>query len=103
MLGPYLRQIMAERNMTITDISNATGVSRSILSEVINGKRKSVSPLTMEKLSTGLGVTVEELLKGRYSDEGYVFLIKQLEKEGITPERLMELLEWVKKIKTIKP
>lgn len=59
-LGSILRSLRAERGMTLDEVSANTGVSKSMLSKVENGKMS----LTYDKLfalSRGLEVPIEDL------------------------------------------
>lgn len=100
LLSEKLRQIMGERGLTQADLCRLTGIATSLMSELVTGKRKRVSSDTLTRLSDGLGVPVQEFIAGeREGDRGYIMLIRRLEAEGVTPERLQELVEWVRKIK----
>ena len=58
--GRRLRRVMVQRNLTLRDISRATGVAigsvRGILEETTRPH-----PRTLHKLSVGLGMSVDEL------------------------------------------
>ena len=47
---------------TTGDFSKRSNVSRSVISEIINGKRTAVRPITIGKLASALGVKVIDLI-----------------------------------------
>ncbi|KEZ85577.1 hypothetical protein IO99_13875 [Clostridium sulfidigenes] len=56
-----LQKIMLDKNLSIPDISRATGLSDSTIRSIISRKTKNVSLEVAFKLSEGLNVTLEEL------------------------------------------
>jgi repressor LexA len=56
-----LEDIMSEKNMSIPDVSRATGISDSTLRSIINRKTKSASLEVAFKISKGLNVSLERL------------------------------------------
>lgn len=102
MLGKRLKEIIAERGCSISEVYRRTGVSRALISGVLSGKHKRVSSETLEKLASGLGISVQELLQGELTgeDEEYIAVVRELQDQGVTRERLAEFAQWLKKIKT---
>ncbi|CAC7213329.1 TPA: helix-turn-helix transcriptional regulator [Staphylococcus aureus] len=56
-----LRVIMARDNVSVQDLHNETGVSRSTISGYKNGKAEMVNLNVLDKLADALGVNVSEL------------------------------------------
>lgn len=56
-----LEDIMSEKDMSIPDVSRATGISDSTLRSIINRKTKSASLEVAFKISKGLNVSLERL------------------------------------------
>ena len=54
-----LRGIMAERQVTLTDLHERTGIAVSTLSDIRRGKQ-SPTVKTLEKIAEGLGVSVKD-------------------------------------------
>ena len=91
MLGKRLKEIMMERGYSISEVYRRTGVSRSLISGIISGKHQRVSSETLEKLATGLGISVQELLQGEISgaDEEYLPVIRELQdRKSVVRERV---------------
>jgi len=59
-VGHRLRQIRAERHMTLRQLSELSGLTRSFLSQVENG-RVSPSVASMQKIAGGLGISLGTL------------------------------------------
>lgn len=55
--------ILANRLMTINEFAKVSGLSRTYLSALINGKKSNIKPVTLGKLAKALDVDVEMLLK----------------------------------------
>lgn len=49
--------------MTINEFAKVSGLSRTYLSALINGKKSNIKPVTLGKLAKALDVDVEMLLK----------------------------------------
>lgn len=54
--------ILANRLMTINELARVSGLSRTYLSALINGKKSNIKPITLGKLAKALDVNVEILL-----------------------------------------
>lgn len=61
--GKYIKQLRSARNLTIRQLQLYSGVSNSYLSQLENGKRGIPSPEILKKLSKGLKLPYEELMK----------------------------------------
>jgi transcriptional regulator with XRE-family HTH domain len=59
-----LKAVIKARGMTAKQVSDATGIPRTTLSEWINGREPTASEVII-KLSRFLGVSVEYLITGR--------------------------------------
>lgn len=57
-----LRVLRAQRGLTLIQAEEATGVTAETISELERGRRKAYMP-TLNKIATGYGVPVEELLE----------------------------------------
>lgn len=60
-----LSALMDSRRLTQLDVAEATGVSNVTLSRLLAGKMERPSLDLCEKISTGLGLQVEDLLKSQ--------------------------------------
>lgn len=67
-LGEFLKEIRAEKNLTLRDLANLTGLSHSYLHNLETGldprTGRPVSPTvaSLEKLAAGLGIPVEKII-----------------------------------------
>ena len=59
--GERLQHIMTQKGVTPTDLSERTGIALSHISQLRHGQRNP-SRKTLERLSRGLGVTIDDLL-----------------------------------------
>jgi transcriptional regulator with XRE-family HTH domain len=62
LLGRRLRQERRRRGLTLEDLAAASGVSRSMLSEVERGSRVP-TVLVLDRIATGLGTSIARLLR----------------------------------------
>ncbi len=60
-VGPRLRQIRAQRGVTLTDLADATGISKSTLSRLENGQRKASLELLLP-LAAAYRVPLDDLV-----------------------------------------
>ena len=57
-----LTQLCKERNITINKLATLSGITQSTVENIMSGKTKNPKLKTLHKLSTGLGMTISELL-----------------------------------------
>lgn len=77
MIKLKLRELLWERNISSIELHDATGISKSKISEMIRGKRTNITLETVEKICIYLNCKIEELVhiqKG--SDENNRFSIR---------------------------
>ena len=56
-----LRELLAERNVTITQVHNETGLSRPTLNSIFNDRNKGIQLETIDILCNYLRITPSEL------------------------------------------
>ncbi len=61
-IGERLKMVMRLNGLSDRDVEARTGVSKSVVNDICNGKRKSPSVWTIANLCDGLGVPLEYLL-----------------------------------------
>jgi transcriptional regulator with XRE-family HTH domain len=66
-LGVRVRRERRDRGLTLDDLAAASGVSRSMLSEVERGSR-TPTVLTADRIATGLGTSLARLLRDELAD-----------------------------------
>jgi putative transcriptional regulator len=67
-MGNKLKQLREEKNLTQDQLAEASGVTRYIISEIENEKRKA-SPRTISKLAEALGCDYITIVTGRERSE----------------------------------
>ena len=60
--GDYLRTKRKEKDLSLQEVSNDSGVSIAQISRIETGNRGMPKPETIKKLAPALGVTYEELM-----------------------------------------
>lgn len=53
---------LAKKLMTNNELAVKSKVSKSVISNLLNGKKLTVKPVTLGKLAKALGVNVEDLI-----------------------------------------
>lgn len=61
MLNFELKKHLKETNMTISELSEKTGISRNSLGLLINGKSRGIQFDTLEKISRIINVEIKDL------------------------------------------
>lgn len=89
MLTIRLKEILAQRGITLTDFAQSAGMSQSNLSNYINGK---ISPTleTVKKIATFLDIDVVDLFKDE--DEVELFARYKGKEYPITKKDFMEFI-----------
>jgi len=110
-LGKYLKKKLKELKVSEREISAKCGISHSYLNQLIKGvnpsTKKNISPtlITFEKLSSGLGVSVEFLQKvarGIILEDEYFVAEKKVvvdkflssENKNISPDLLKQIKDF---------
>ena len=58
-----IKQLRRERVLTVRELAEAAGVSKTTVSNIENGRSVKVYPSTIRKLASALGVKPGELVK----------------------------------------
>jgi len=61
--GEMLIMLMEERGMTPTELAHKSGVGKTTISELINGRTKEPTFSKAKALADGLGVTLEDFAR----------------------------------------
>lgn len=119
-LGKQLRKIRKDKKLSAAELSQISGVARSLISQLESGKRQSTSIDTVYRLAKALNVSVASLLieepsippaiaykqndkksplylKEHYS--AYLPTLQKAEEAGLTPELLGSLIDVIARIK----
>ncbi|TKC97867.1 helix-turn-helix transcriptional regulator [Polyangium fumosum] len=62
-LGAHIRNVRLDRRMSLTDLADASGVTKGALSSIENG-RVNMTITTCVKIAVGLGLRVEDMIPG---------------------------------------
>ncbi|RRO20346.1 XRE family transcriptional regulator [Saccharopolyspora rhizosphaerae] len=81
-VGPRLRALRRQRETTLADLSNSTGISVSTLSRLESGSRKPTLELLLP-LAKAHGVTLDELVDAPPTGDPRVYL-KPIKRGGMT-------------------
>lgn len=68
MIEFMLKEIMENRGLKISDLNEATGISRNSLSLLINGKSRGIQFDTLEKITLALNIEVADLFKNVFNE-----------------------------------
>lgn len=122
-LGKNLREIRKNKALSAAELSQKSGVARSLISQLESGKRQSTSVDTLYRLAQALEVPIASLLteeplkpprsgssiKYKQSDKppfffkeqdlAYLSAIQKAKDAGVSPELLDELIDVVIRIK----
>ena len=63
MIKIHLRELMWQKNISATKINRETGLSTTIISQIINGKHTNIRLETVDKLCEVLDCRIQDLLE----------------------------------------
>ena len=66
-LGAHIRDVRLDRQMSLTDLADASGVTKGALSSIENG-RVNMTIATCVKIAVGLGLRVKDVFPGGLED-----------------------------------
>lgn len=92
-----IETLCAARDISITEMCRACGVSRSSLTDLKNGRKKSLSTETLSRIAAWFGVSVDSLLgstaaQGEIGMDDFTYALYHETRE-LTPENKEKLLE----------
>ncbi len=61
-------QLCEEGNMSINGLCRISGVTQSTVNNIVNGRNKSATVLTIKKLCDGLGITIQQFFESELFD-----------------------------------
>lgn len=85
-----LKEFMTEKNLTIQDVYERTGVSRNTISQFYNGKSKGIQFDTLNKIASGLSASIFDLFTDSINFDTLTYSIKKREKENLKFENIEE-------------
>ncbi|WP_246942985.1 helix-turn-helix domain-containing protein [Bacillus pinisoli] len=102
--GKVIKEWRLKRGMSLTELSNRSGVSKSYLSFIERGKQNNPSIEVIDKLATALKVEVHSLLNGEQRASGDLSLIDkeiidlamEMSQSQIDKAKLRQLIELLK-------
>lgn len=121
-LGKTIRELRKKKNYSARELSERSGVARSLISQLETGKRESTSMDTVYRLAKALDVPVSTLFADKSAidlptaykannsipseineeNKPYLDSLLKAQKAGIPPELLNELIDLVIRIRITK-
>lgn len=91
-----LEALCAQKDVTVSAMCKASGVSRSVLTDLKMGRQNSLSAGNLQKLAGYFGVSVETLLgEPELTMDSFTYAMYQ-EGQALTEENKQKLLEMAK-------
>lgn len=104
MVGQRIKYLRLKKGLSINELSDQSGVSKSYLSYIERGIQKNPSLQVLSKLANTLGTTVDDLLQTSPAkklqlpelDEDWIQLVRDAINQGITKEDFSYYLAFIK-------
>ncbi|MDQ0198778.1 helix-turn-helix domain-containing protein [Neobacillus ginsengisoli] len=106
MIGKNIYEIRKKKGLTLSELAEKAGISKSYLSNIERNLNQNPSIQVMKKISLVLNVDLEILLKSETNvenhqvpDKEWIDLVHELKESGIEKEQLQEyktLIEFIK-------
>src|SRR5690606_30754051 len=74
MIKVRLKEILGEKNISITQLHELTGISQNTISLLVNGKNKGIQFETLEKLMDALNLDLYQIIE-RYNYTNHIYVI----------------------------
>ena len=108
-LGKKIKELRKKRNLTARELSERSGVARSLISQLETGKRDSTSIDTVYRLAKALDVPISYFFSEKTNHSSpseiheetqpYLDTLEKAKKAGISPELLNELIDLILRIR----
>ncbi|MFD2044975.1 helix-turn-helix domain-containing protein [Ornithinibacillus salinisoli] len=102
MIGEKIKQLRQEKKMSISELAEKANVAKSYLSSIERNLQSNPSIQFIEKISSVLGVSVNELINADRSqqledlDDEWLKIVQEAMESGISKEQFKEYLEFNK-------
>ncbi|MFC4617447.1 helix-turn-helix domain-containing protein [Camelliibacillus cellulosilyticus] len=101
MIGKKIKQLRLQKGLSLTELAERAGVSKSYLSTIERDLQKNPSIQFLEKIADVLGVSVFQIMgtsehAAKALDQGWIDLIKEAMDSGIDKQSFKEFLDYQK-------
>ena len=103
MIGEKIQQLRKDKKMSISELAEKAGVAKSYLSSIERSLQTNPSIQFIEKVSTVLNVSVNELIREDSEkidqdelDEEWLKIVQEAMESGVSKEQFKEYLEFNK-------
>ncbi|WP_010647650.1 helix-turn-helix domain-containing protein [Oceanobacillus massiliensis] len=102
MIGEKIKRLRQEKRMSISELAEKAGVAKSYLSSIERNLQSNPSIQFIEKISSVLGVSVNEIINDYNSediaelDSEWMQIVQEAMKSGVSKEQFKEYLEFNK-------
>ncbi|GAX89375.1 helix-turn-helix domain-containing protein [Effusibacillus lacus] len=102
MIGKRIQQLRLEKNLSLTELADRAGVSKSYLSSIERDIQANPSIQFLEKISAVLNVDIQTLILSNSAkdsdalDREWLTLVREAMDSGISKEQFREFLEFNK-------
>jgi XRE family transcriptional regulator, master regulator for biofilm formation len=102
LIGEKIKQLRKEKKMSISELAEKANVAKSYLSSIERNLQSNPSIQFIEKISTVLGVSVNELINEGEPveledlDGEWLKIVKEAMESGVTKEEFKDFLEFNK-------
>ncbi len=102
LIGEKIKRLRQEKRMSISELAEKAGVAKSYLSSIERNLQSNPSIQFIEKISSVLGVSVNEIINDYNSediaelDSEWMQIVQEAMKSGVSKEQFKEYLEFNK-------
>ncbi|MFC4023868.1 helix-turn-helix domain-containing protein [Oceanobacillus longus] len=102
MIGETIKKLRQEKRMSISELAEKAGVAKSYLSSIERNLQSNPSIQFIEKISTVLGVSVNDVINENESidteelDNEWMQIVQEAMQSGVSKEQFKEYLEFNK-------
>jgi XRE family transcriptional regulator, master regulator for biofilm formation len=100
MLGDRLKKLRKEKNMSLSELAERAGVAKSYLSSIERNIQTNPSIQLLEKISSVLNVSIDQLIKDvpeeNELDADWLMLVKEAMNSGVSKEQFKDFIEYNK-------
>lgn len=101
-LSERINNLLKETGWTYYKLAKISGVARTTLENIVNGRGKTTSHENMQKIAAAFGITVSDLLDEKEPEvmnleNCYIEVAKEAQDKKIDPEKLFALIKILQK------
>jgi XRE family transcriptional regulator, master regulator for biofilm formation len=97
-IGDNIKKFREQSGLSVTELADRIGISRSYLSLIENNQRTNMKPELLNEIAESLNIPVSKLLGEEDHEDipiGYLHVAKEAQENGLSPDDVKFAIDWL--------